>query len=84
MMKLYIHSLLFILEMEQSGSLRYSLRPSALGITSETQFIHTNELYVSGSVCFQDINSLNYLVFYLNTDTPFSKAVCSWQNIALA
>lgn len=46
--------------------------------------MQTNELYVSVSICFQDINSLNYLVFYLNTDTPCSKAVISWYNITLA
>lgn len=44
-----------------------------------TTEVHTDELYVSVSVGFQDINSLSYLIFYLNIENiSYSKAVCSW------
>lgn len=77
MMILYIHSLLFTLEMD---NLEAYVTAESKGLRDyfRTTEVHTSELYVSVSVGFQEINSLNYLVFYLNTDISFSKAVCSW------
>lgn len=78
MMIAYIHSLLFTLEMGQSEAY-ITAETKGLRDHFRTTEVHTDELYVSVSVGFQDINSLSYLIFYLNIENiSFSKAVCSW------
>lgn len=71
---LYIYPLLFILEMKQNlGAYITAEFKDPRNYFRNTE-VHTNELYLSVSLSFQDIESLNYLAFYLNTDMSCSKS----------